>query len=111
MTTLQLKANSRTPAELKNCKLRNPFLFGPLARYLGSDKRQALSPCIINVVQEERRLFKGKPANPEYIIEQLRNIHLLNHTWQCNHFEQSPQECFTHFPPTAHEQMPFNTLK
>jgi len=37
-------ANSRTPAELKNCKLENPFLiFGPLAQYLGSDKRWVLS--------------------------------------------------------------------
>ena len=31
-------ANSRTPAELKNCKLENPSsLFRPLAQYLGSE--------------------------------------------------------------------------
>ena len=31
---LQLMANSQTPAELKNCKLENPFLlFVPLAQY------------------------------------------------------------------------------
>ena len=36
---LKLKANSQTPAELKNCKLENhsPIL-SPLAQYLGSDK-------------------------------------------------------------------------
>src|SRR6218665_801167 len=39
--------NSRTPAELKNCKLENPsLLFRPLAQYLGSDKRRVLSPCV-----------------------------------------------------------------
>src|SRR6218665_3850552 len=39
-------ANSRTPAELKNCKLENPSpLFWPLAQYLGRDKRRALSTC------------------------------------------------------------------
>jgi len=39
--------NSRTPAELKNCKLEDPFaLFRPLAQYLGSDKRLVLSPCV-----------------------------------------------------------------
>ena len=39
--------NSQTPAELKNCKLENSsFLFGPLAQYLGIDKRQVLSPCV-----------------------------------------------------------------
>ena len=33
-------ANSRTPSNLKNCNLQNPsLLFGPLAQYLGSDKR------------------------------------------------------------------------
>jgi len=36
-----------TPAELKNCKLGNPsLLFGPLAQYLVSDKRQVLNPCV-----------------------------------------------------------------
>jgi len=40
-------ANLRTPAEFKNCKLENPsLLFWLLAQYLGSDKRQVLSPCI-----------------------------------------------------------------
>jgi len=35
----KLLPNSRTPAELKNCKLENTsVLFGPLAQYLGSDK-------------------------------------------------------------------------
>jgi len=38
---LQLMASSRTPAELKNCKLENlSLLFGPLAQYLGSEKRR-----------------------------------------------------------------------
>ena len=40
-------AHSQTPAELKNCKLENPsLLFGPVALYLGSDKRRVLSPCV-----------------------------------------------------------------
>jgi len=43
-------ANSRTPGELKNYKLENPSsLSGPLAQYLGSDKRWVLSPCIKNM--------------------------------------------------------------
>ena len=38
---------SRTPTEMKNCKLENPaLLFGPLAQYLGSDKQWVLSPCV-----------------------------------------------------------------
>jgi len=42
-------ANSRKPAELKNCKLENPSpLFRPLAQYLGSDKRLVLSPGVTN---------------------------------------------------------------
>jgi len=46
---LQLMANSRTAAELKNCKLENPsLLFGPLAQYLGSNKRRVLNPCVTN---------------------------------------------------------------
>src|SRR6218665_3097906 len=44
---LQLTANSRTPVELKNCKLENTsLLFGPLTQYLGSDKRRFLSPFV-----------------------------------------------------------------
>jgi len=44
---LQLMANSRIPADLKNLKLENPsLLFGPPAQYLGGDKRLVLSPCI-----------------------------------------------------------------
>src|SRR6218665_2163576 len=40
-------ANSRTPGELKNCKLENPsLLFWYLAQYLGSKKRRVLSPCV-----------------------------------------------------------------
>src|SRR6218665_1930078 len=42
-------ANSRTHAELKNCKLESPSpLFRPLAQYLGSDKQRVLSPCVTN---------------------------------------------------------------
>ena len=38
-----------TPAEVKNWKLETPsLLFGPLAQYLGSDKRRVLSPCVTN---------------------------------------------------------------
>ena len=39
-------ANSRTPAELKNCKLENPcppFRHLHTGQYLGSDKRLVLS--------------------------------------------------------------------
>jgi len=51
---LQLIANSRTPVELKNCKLENPSpLFRPLAQYLGSDKRRVLSPCVTYSVSFE----------------------------------------------------------
>src|SRR6218665_2556044 len=40
-------ANSRTPAELKNCKVEKPsLLFRPLVQYLGSDKRRVLAPCV-----------------------------------------------------------------
>jgi len=46
-TTTLPRQNSRTPAELRNCKLENTsLLFGPLAQYLGSDKRWVLSPCV-----------------------------------------------------------------
>ena len=39
-STLQLIANSHTPAELKNCKLKKPFLlFGPLVQDLGRDDK------------------------------------------------------------------------
>jgi len=32
---------------LKKCTLENPsLLFGPIAQYLGSDKRRVLSPCV-----------------------------------------------------------------
>ena len=56
----QLMANSRTPVELKNCKLENPsLLFGPLAQYLGRDKRQALSPCV-TFVENLTALWHGK---------------------------------------------------
>ena len=44
---LQLMASSQTPAELKNCKLKNLSLpFGHLAPYLGSDKQHVLRPCV-----------------------------------------------------------------
>jgi len=44
---LQLMTNSRTPGELKNCKLENPsLLFGPL----GSDKRRVLRPSVKNIL-------------------------------------------------------------
>jgi len=48
-------ANSRTPGELKNCKLENlSLLFGPLAQYIGSDKRRVLSPCVKYNVRDLR---------------------------------------------------------
>jgi len=44
-------ANSRTPAELMNCKLDNPsLLFGPLAQYPKSDKWRVWSPCITFII-------------------------------------------------------------
>jgi len=47
-------ANSRTPAELKNCKLENTsLLFGPLAQYLGSDKRRVLSPWVTYMSEDQ----------------------------------------------------------
>src|SRR6218665_1319125 len=49
ITTSQLMTSSRTPAEMKNCKLKTPLLFGPLAQYLGSEKQRVLSPCVTYV--------------------------------------------------------------
>src|SRR6218665_1379436 len=47
----QLMTNLQIPAELKNCKLEyHSLLFGPLAQYLGSDKRRVLIPCFVNCV-------------------------------------------------------------
>ena len=44
-------ANSRTPAEMKNCKLQNPsLLFGPLA-HLGSDGFWALTSHMYMYIQ------------------------------------------------------------
>src|SRR6218665_3222435 len=42
-------AVSRTPAELKNCKLENPSpLFRSLAQYIESDKRRVFEPLSHN---------------------------------------------------------------
>ena len=44
---LQLMANLRTAADLKNCELEKPsLLLGPLAEYPGVEKRRVLSPCV-----------------------------------------------------------------
>src|SRR6218665_1227910 len=56
---LQLMANSRTPGEFKNCKLENPsLLLGPLAQYLGSNKRRVLSPVSHIIVASSLVLLK-----------------------------------------------------
>ncbi len=53
--------NLRTPSNLKNCKLENPsLLFGPLAQYLGSDKRRVLGPCVTNAWTTEVKTERGK---------------------------------------------------
>src|SRR6218665_1584174 len=73
-TTLQLVANSRTPAELKNCRLENPsLLFGPLAQYLGSDMRWVLSPCITN--KTTLKLLHNTSLLHYITKSQLRNFH------------------------------------
>jgi len=57
-------ANSRTPAELKNCKLENLCpLFRPLAQYLGSDKRLVLSPCVTYVTHLTKTVYIASCTN------------------------------------------------
>ena len=55
--------NSQATVDLKNCKTENPsciyLLDGDLAQCLGSDKRQNMSPNIINYISEWNY---GKPS-------------------------------------------------
>jgi len=56
-------ANSLTPAELKNCKFENSsLLFGPLARYLGSDKRRVRALASQNRIDLDK---DWKPSQKE----------------------------------------------
>jgi len=69
-TTLQLVANSRTPAELKNCRLEN---HRASTQYLGSDMRWVLSPCITN--KTTLKLLHNTSLLHYITKSQLRNFH------------------------------------
>jgi len=60
-------ANSQTPAELKNCKLENPFpLFRALAQYLGSDKRRIWAPA--------SKMWNGTKISVRHLMTSLRRF-------------------------------------